>query len=223
VSLKCIIKERKEIMLEQIKSYDLILAIILFFSGFIVDIVARIGHTWYYSPKLTIESDIPLQNQEIRVGMGSSSNGERRDVNYHSIKIKNDGRTSAENCKGLIFLNGIDQEDIISNPIYDQAMIYKLTSRGISGAVCWACGGNPQYITINSKDDELLDIYKVIIKNSNFEQIVIPSEKGWEKPRVFLKAKEYNGKLKITAANVKPVEKSFKLKIEETDVKIYFY
>lgn len=209
-------------MLEQIKSYDLVFAVIIFLLGFIVDTMARIGHTWYYAPELKIESDIPLQNQEIRVGIGSSSNGERKCENYHSIKIKNDGRTSSKNCKGSIFLNGIQQEDIMENSIYNPVIIYKLTSRGISGAVCWACEGNPQSITINSKDEELLDIYKVIFKNDEIEQIVIPSENGWKKPRVSLKAKEYNGKLKITAANVKPVEKSFKLKVEGTDVKIYF-
>lgn len=210
-------------MLEQISIYDLSLATFLFVLGISVDLVTRLIHSWYMSPKLDIDSDVPLYEEVRRDVIFNDNDKEKRFQRYHSIKIKNNGRTSAENCIGSIFLNVTDEKEIISEPIYYKSIINKLTSRGVSGAVCWARQGNPQSVTINSKDEELLDVYKIIFTNANkLEKLIIPSEKGWEKFRVVLKPKVYDGKLKITAANAEPVEKAFKLKIEETDVKIIF-
>ena len=208
-------------MFEQITQYDLKLAIFLFVLGISVDLVTRLIHSWYMSPKLDIDSDVPLYEEVRRDVIFNDNDKEKRFQRYHSIKIKNNGRTSAENCIGSIFLNVTDEKEIISEPIYYKSIINKLTSRGVSGAVCWARQGNPQSVTINSKDEELLDVYKIIFTNK-LEKLIIPSEKGWDIFRVVLKPKVYDGKLKITAANAEPVEKAFKLKIEETDVKIIF-
>ncbi|MCK4736648.1 MAG: hypothetical protein KAT65_29610 [Methanophagales archaeon] len=166
-------------------------------------IVRVIVLPWYINPKLEIGDDYIS-------GI------------YHSVEIINNGKSAAKRCVGSIYIEVKDPNDILHGPKEigkTGPFVSELTPRGVEGAVCWARAGNPHSITINAYDKALLDVYAY----SNEEKIIsIPSELGWVTPRVYLNAKEYDGKLRITAENAKSVEKIFKLKVKGDDVIIEF-
>ena len=52
--------------------------------------------------------------------------------------------------------------------------------------------------------------------------IQIPSEKGWDKMRVALKPKDYNGWIRVEAMNGKVPSKKFKIKYANGELKLEF-
>jgi hypothetical protein len=182
----------------------------------IVNVLARIIYDWFKRPILKIGEDNPLrlpgtENQPL--------------ITQHSITIRNEGRTAARNCVGIITMN-IASDDLIQPFITNLPVLLPPSFSGkrpLGGQVCWAEINNPSRITINAKDEALLDIYRVVCKGGH-THIEIPSERGWSTLRMALSAyKEYIGSLKITAENAHPVEKRFKLKpVNHHDVIIEF-
>ena len=192
---------QKSLTIEVLKMVDITLI-----SGIVIGVLVAIAGEsfvrvivlpWCMNPKLEIGEDSPHSD-------------------YHSIEIRNNGRSAAKGCVGSIRIEVKDPNDILHQ---GNAFVKKLTSRGVEGAVCWAWASNPPSITMNAYDKALLDVYAYSDKE---KKIMIPSELGWNILRVCLKAKEYEGKLRITAENAKSAEKSFNLKVKGDDVIIEF-
>jgi len=182
----------------------------------LVNILAKVIYDWLKRPILKIIEDCPLrlpqrENEPL--------------ITEHSILIRNEGKTSARNCTGLIIID-TKERDLIEPFITNLPVLLPpgfSAKRVLGGKVCWAEFGNPAHLTINAHDEALLNIYRVVCKGGH-THIEIPSEKGWKVLRMALSAsKEYTGILRITAENAQPVEKRFKLKpVDSHDVVIEF-
>jgi hypothetical protein len=182
----------------------------------VVNVLAKIIYDWFNRPILKIEEDNPLRLPRT---------GNQPLVTQHSITIKNEGRTAARNCVGIIIMH-ITPNDLIQPFITGLPVLLPpgfSGERTLGGQVCWAEMGNPNRITINAKDEALIDVYRVVCGGGH-THIEIPSERGWSVLRMALSAhKEYTGTLKVTAENTSSVEKRFKLKpVGHHDVIIEF-
>ena len=124
------------------------------------------------------------------------------------IIVKNKGLTGAENCTGLIHLSGFDSG---RRPIEQR------------GGVCWSTLGNPSTITLNVEDEQSLDIYRVHQHGQQY-RFQIPTEKGWGIPRYtivlnhLVKPAELLLKVRITAKNAKPIDKTYTLEVQSGNV-----
>jgi hypothetical protein len=181
----------------------------------VINVFARIIYDWFKRPILKIGEDNPLRLPRT---------GNQPLITQHSIVIRNEGRTAAKNCVGIIIMN-ITSDELIQPVTHLPVLLPPgfLGERALGGQVCWAEINNPNRITINAQDEALLDIYRVVCEGEH-TYIEIPSERGWSILRMALSAhKEYIGSLKITAENAHSVEKRFKLRpVNHHDVIIEF-
>ena len=183
----------------------------------IVNVLARIIYDRYKRPILKIGEDNPLY---LPIGTGGQPL-----IIQHSVTVRNEGKTAAKNCIGIITIDA-NPSDLIQPFITNLPVLLApgySGERALGGQVCWAEIGNPNRITINAHDESLLDIYRVVYKQGHCH-IEIPSERGWKPLRMALSArKEYTGILRVTAENAQLIEKRFKLKpVNHHDVVIEF-
>lgn len=173
---------------------------------------ALYGH--YYRPNIQIKKEADSH----------SSITEKR----HRVIVENKGKSTAEDCVGYITID-IGQDDVLpdKNAFIENSKNYTpIKDEGL----CWSFNEekqkNPHYLSIFPNTHKLLELYHVeIVENELY--IKIPSELGWEpKFRVKLKAKKYEGTLKIAARNVVYDEnkhaKKFKLEPSKWDVTLTF-
>lgn len=182
-----------------------------------VNVLARIIHEWLVCPILEIGDDYPLHHP------GKTEN--KLLITQHSVVVKNKGKTAAKNCTGIVIID-VKPEELIQPFITNLPVLLPPSFSGkrvLGGQVCWAEIDNPARITINARDEALLDIYRVVCKGRH-RHIEIPSERGWKVLRMALSAsREYTGTLRVTAQNAKPVEKRFKSKpVNHYDIGIEF-
>lgn len=182
-----------------------------------VNVAARIIYDWLQRPILKISEDSPLRLPR--------KTGDQPLITQHSVIVRNEGKTAVKNCIGIVIMD-ITPNDLIQPFITNLPILLGpglSGERTLGGQVCWAEIGNPSHITINSHDEALLDVYRVVCKDGH-SHIEIPSERGWGVLRMALSAsKEYTGILRITAENAQPIEKRFKLKpVNHHDVIIEF-
>jgi hypothetical protein len=151
-------------------------------------------------------------------------------VVYHRILIKNKGKRAAKNCIGKITLENAMKDDIFKETLTavvsvgePQPILTKDSLTNIKGmSVCWASIGNPESLTINRDDTQLIDLYR-ICKTEGRLRLDLPTEKGW-KPnfRVMLDGgKEYSGEILITSSNAPPKIAKFKLIPKDVDVELH--
>jgi hypothetical protein len=74
--------------------------------------------------------------------------------------------------------------------------------------LCWSISPNPPCVDIYAGEKQSLDLGEF----NNPKWILIPSECGWENPRVFLKVRKYNATIKIISKDTKA--KEFKIEID---------
>lgn len=159
---------------------------------------------------------------------------------HWSIKVANMGRTVASNCKGIIFVDGIDRDDLLgTNSANPQEILpdYKEENADLSfprhqqidgssfrplngERLAWACLGNPQSIDINPGITELLDICKLQSYDKG-NYIIFPTEYGWRRLRARVKAKNISGKIMICPSNEFPTVIHFRLDLDDEDRSIF--
>ena len=189
---------------------EIVKAIIIFASGIISGVVPKLVYDWWNRPQISI----------IDIDEAGS---------YHSIFVKNSGRSTAINCESMLTLSKSDidlQRDIPKDktgPTITSKFFREIKDMNLS----WArmANGNLHSISIYPGARQLLNFYKAEKPNLD---INISSEKGWDPPRIILKShKEYNGEIKIFAENVKYKPKKHKKKFiifraKDNDVKFKF-
>jgi len=146
-------------------------------------------------------------------------------IYYHRILVKNTGKRAAKNCIGKVTLENITRDDLVENPpvyVYNameaKPIVNKHTFTDIREmSICWSRLGNPESITINRDDTQMLDLYRVISGC-----LELPTEEGWDCFRVGLKTdKEYSGGIRVTSENAQTVSAKFKLSpTNDGDVKL---
>lgn len=169
-------------------------------SGVIITVVgAIIGNyikIWYYKPKLKI-STTPLKvrsNAEypvLREIDGTITESQQRVIIFvYRVEVINEGKTAARNVRGTIEFNDNQPER----------------------RICWYEEGNVPFITINSNDHSFLDVYGVIIERNRItNKILIPTENGWMGLTPIPVTSEWILKIRVTAEDVKPERKKFKI------------
>lgn len=180
------------------------------FGGFLRDKLAE----KHFKPVINIVSDDTLT-----AGIG---------LYYHRIMVKNTGKRAAKNCIAKVTLEDVTRDDIVAHsptsanendgyvvdtstpkPILDEYTFTDIKEM----SVCWSRIGNPESITINRDDTEMLDLYRVISAC-----LELPTERGWNPFRVGLKAdKEYLGEILVTSENAQTVRAKFKLTPKNRD------
>lgn len=157
---------------------------------------------------------------------------------FWSIQIANMGRTVASKCVAHISLQNLKISDIVEQndavleeglPKYSEEKIdleyprHQLVSitkfRDISHcSLCWSRLGNPEEIDINPGTLCGLDICRVQYhKEKQYWYLIFPSEKGWRKVRIRIKAKNYKGRILVCPANNFPTMLDFEIKINDLD------
>ena len=197
-----------------------------------VEVLARWIYDQYMQPKLRIiEEDSSYKTRET-IYLPSLLLSDERSVLrqrviekiYHSVFIKNEGKTVAKNCIGTLILLNAETSDLLPPLLAKDCFIDPSYTgkRALGGSLCWARAENPSSININAYDEALLDICRVVVKDSQ-SCIEIPSERGWECIRMALRlGKEYEAILRVTAENAQKVEKRIVIKPVDHNVKIEF-
>jgi len=159
---------------------------------------------------------------------------------HWTIKVANIGRTVASNCKGIIYVDGINQDDLLGTdsanpqellPDYKEEntdlsfprhqQIDGSRFRPISGAqIAWACLGNPQSMDINPGITELLDICKIQFHDKG-DYIIFPTEYGWRRLRARVKVKNISGKIMICPSNEFPTVIHFRLEFDDKNQSVF--
>ncbi len=158
-----------------------------------------------------------------------------KDGFFWSIFVVNTGRTVASNCIGVIDLDNVKKEDILEQnealpneflPRYldengdisfprDQLTTPSKFRDVKNSVLCWSHHGNPFKIDINPGMTQSIDICRVQYhETGKFWYFIFPSEKGWRKVRVRMKANNISGKLSICPANDYPTILHFKISAE---------
>lgn len=161
------------------------------FLGTALSVLGQAIYSWLRKPKLKISEDIAItgDNHGIRA------------------KIINNGYTAAINCTGMISVENVEKDDIAENK---DAYVKRNVFRPLKDlGLCWAHIGNPFTFTINAKSPGILDWF-IFDKQENL--LIFPTEKGFEPPRVFLKAyKKYRGEIVVSAENCSPRNRRFEI------------
>ncbi|MET1416833.1 hypothetical protein ABVF61_31550 [Roseibium sp. HPY-6] len=153
---------------------------------------------------------------------------------FVSVRIANAGRTAAQNCKGTITLFGITDEQIIDpqegavnenlheyreeNYKFENPRPQFITKgadyKPVDEPLCWADLGNPHLVDINPGTTHRLDICKYFQSADN-NYFIFPSDRGWRKLRVRIKAEVIKGRILICPANDFPTAVYFELSVED--------
>jgi hypothetical protein len=161
------------------------------FLGTALSVLGQAIYSWLKRPKLKISEDIPITGDNLGI----------------RAKIINDGYTAAINCTGSISIEKVEQVDTDGNKdAYIKPNVFRpLKDLGL----CWAHIGNPYTFTINAKTAANLDI---CIFNKQENLLIFPTEKGFDPPRVRLKAnKKYRGEIVVSAENCRPRNRQFEI------------
>jgi hypothetical protein len=158
----------------------------------------------------------------------------QEDGYFLSIKIANAGRSSAVNCIGTLTIFNIENDEII-NPdeceIFENLHEYREENYNFENPrpqyvtrdsfyelsnepLCWADLGNPHTISINPGTTHRLDICKYF-KNSEKSYFIIPSDQGWRKLRIRVRAEKLDGRLLICPSNDFPTPIDFSLSVKD--------
>lgn len=138
---------------------------------------------------------------------------------YHRVLVRNNGRRAAINCVGVISLQAVKSKDVIAGGILDPGSFGdgRCLEREMLTWTFWPGGQNPSHLSINPKTQERLHVYRVLRKKVtggfvlrkkvSFRpvKLVIPSERGWNPPRVILQPGDYSGEITVSAENADPV------------------
>jgi len=107
-----------------------------------------------------------------------------------------------QDCWAYITLGYDPANDILEPEGQNQAFIHLGNRRELKeDRLCWSRAGNPPNIEIYAEEHQALDIVDI---EPHGKWIGIPSEMGWEKYRVFLRAdRTYKGEIKIVSRDTK--------------------
>lgn len=161
---------------------------------------------------------------------------------FLSLVVANYGRTVATNCIGNLSLTDFTREDVMDYkealtdealPKYSEEKIdlefprHQLVQpnqfREIKNvSLCWSKLGNPCEMNINPGMCQVLDICRVQYnKEKLFWYLIFPSEVGWRKVRLRMKARNIEGRLLVCPENEFPTVLDFKIKLDEQNVPIF--
>ena len=153
---------------------------------------------------------------------------------YWSIQVENYGRTVAKECSAVISLYDISIDDLVATedtdsneelPEYRNENIdietprkqivnkdhFRLLNRV---SVCWAKLGNPDVIDINPGISQSVDLCK-FHRHGPYNYFIFPSEDGWRRVRVRIKARDLKGHILICPTNEFPTRVDFVISIME--------
>ncbi len=201
---------------------DAFLFVLTFAAGVVAGYLSLFLREWLMRPRLRIFGDRPMRS------------GEMID---HVLVVKNEGRTAAKNCIGMVTLN-VSAEDLVAEAPAE-LQVFARTVAGVteqSGTTrikyhltrenfrpvrdektCWADIPNPVAITINPKLVSGLEMYRVIKPGLT---LLFPSEGGWGHIKMALTPREYHGRVVVSAENAEPVEAAFRIIPDREDVRI---
>lgn len=127
------------------------------------------------------------------------------------IFIENNGRNVAKGCSANITIEKIEAESVISASLGDMNEPMKIYPEGdqLSANLPWASADRISNRNLNRGEAGMLYLFKTDGNN-----IIIPSELGWETPTCVLSSTDapYKGTLKITSQNSTPIEKDITIK-----------
>ena len=177
-------------------------------GGFIAGVALFCSNYLYrllVSPKLGIDED------EISETMDG----------YIRVKVKNEGKTSADNCVGKISFNNVCEADLLELPeiITD---ITPVRFRPIKEMkLIWA-NTDSENITINAHDNEVLSVLR---KAPSYESAIGVVKKTFDRWCLLKSSegKEYLGKISVTAANAKGTEINFSIKSSDGKIKMVLF
>ena len=153
---------------------------------------------------------------------------------YWSIQVENYGRTVAKECSAVISLYNINIDDMVAAEDIDsneelpeyrnenidietprKQIVNKDHFRPLNRvSVCWAKLGNPDVIDINPGISQSVDLCK-FHSHGLYNYFVFPSEDGWRRVRVRIKARNLKGHILICPANEFPTRVDFMISIME--------
>jgi len=154
--------------------------------GGITLFLGYLTYTWWMRPVLNFDEN---RVREIRISVPSPT--QRVETVYvTSLKIKNDGKNAALNCKG------------------------KLQISDNSERVCWSIPSERREIAINCEDFEFLDVCGWQVTNS---ERIAPTENDWQPFGKNRRIGEENignvkAKIIITSSNAKHIEMDIVIK-----------
>jgi hypothetical protein len=132
--------------------------------------------------------------------------------NMVAVRVVNDYVLPLQDCWAYITLGYNPQKDILEpDGGREKAFIHPGNPRELKeDRLCWSRVGNPPNLDIYAGEHQALDIVDI---EPNGKWIAIPSEKGWEVRRVFLRAdRTYKGEIKIVSRDTK--HKTFEIIID---------
>ena len=124
------------------------------------------GQNWYFAEgsKPSVESHtVDYRDEEIKA---------------YRLKVKNQGRSAAENVSGTVVFPGGDERRI-----------------------CWY-EGDGSALTLNADDHSFLDVYGVLLRQSG--TICMPTENGWKRLYIIRLKDKVRISLRVTAKNASP-------------------
>lgn len=150
---------------------------------------------------------------------------------FWSLCVENLGRTVATQCIGILTLYDLAEEMIMSTAsVTDEEQLPDYPTealrlsfprdqivqpghyRRVRGAsLCWAKLGNPDTLDINPGVTQVVDLCK-FQKGGYF---VFPSEFGWRRVRVRIRAQRIRGRIQICPSNEFPTIIDFILSVDE--------
>lgn len=157
----------------------------------------------------------------------------QEDGYFVSVRIANAGRTAAEKCVGTITMYGIADESIVDpteSAVNENLHEYReenyqfenprpqFVTKGseyplVDEPLCWADLGNPHIVNINPGTTHRLDICKYFNDGQN-KYFIFPSDRGWRKLRVRVRADKITGRILICPSNDFPTAAYFELGID---------
>ncbi len=152
--------------------------------GFGSSIGVNLFWNWYTQPVLSIEKEVQVRWFELE-------SGEHRNYNRrycaNRVKVRNKGRSAAENCKASLIME--DSEEKIS----------------------WIIPAERYTLTLNADDREWLDV--CAIRDDGTKRIA-PTEHSWgnnENESRDLGSNEIEAELKVSARNAKPFTRKIRI------------
>lgn len=139
-----------------------------------------------------------------------------KQIIYYRLQVINEGKTVARECLATIRIKNATKENVLEeSPVFKA--ILKPEDFGHRPILeepqllCWSMGGNPGVLNLNPKVPYRVDVLafdygqKVDPKNLPVvRSMVVPSEMGWNYPRVALRPGRYVVWVQVHGANCDP-------------------
>jgi len=171
----------------------LVLFILGIITSIFVSVTTRLMLLYIRRPKLHFRDFYYSQREDKKIMVG---------------EVENDGYKSANNCSVYLSLNNLTNSDIISNENCE-AIIETIQGNQTRASLMWMSRRSG-----DAQDMNRDDILSFKICEFTGEKVLIPSESGWEKPKVALRLGNlpYDATIQVTTANSSQVREKVNIR-----------